>query len=192
MEIKFLESLSNECPWPRPSKFDGQQNPCQIKNWINEMETSCSFLSGHDTGWCVYARNYLIGNARTWYDDWNPRKDGRPWKDFVNALKAYFYPPGYSIMMDRAFEQMKYKTTIFDYNTRFFHVMHESSNAFKDHEFLKIHYKKGLPEHIKTYLDQGSYRTLHELMTAAQVWEKEFDSEKFDDSVFYLQELVNP
>lgn len=95
-------------------------------------------------------------------------------------------------MMDRAFEQMKYKTTIFDYNTRFFHVMHESSNAFKDHEFFKIHYKKGLPEHIRTYLDQGSYRILHELMTAAQFWEKELDSEKFDDSVFYLQELVNP
>lgn len=194
MDMYSRSIALNEGSWPKPSRFDGQQNPCRIKIWIHEMETSCS-SKHHDNNsnaWNLYARRYLVGNARTWYDDWNPRNDGRPWKDFVDAFKAYFYPPGYSLMMDFAFEQMKYKTTIFDYNTRFFHVMHESSNAFKDHKFLKIHYKKGLPEHIKTYFDQGSYRTLHELMTAAQVWEKEFDSEKFDDSVFYLQELVNP
>lgn len=32
-----------EGPCPKPSRFDGQQNPCQIKIWIHEIETSCSF-----------------------------------------------------------------------------------------------------------------------------------------------------
>lgn len=176
------------------SAFDGQQNPILIENWISEVEfiiQLCQKVQPHVEHMDI-AKSYLVGSAQAWYNRWNPRNEQRDWDVFLKAFRKQFYPPGYSIMMNYAFENMEYKKSVYDYNLRFFNILNQSSYISYNEEALINHYKKNLPGLLKLHLNENTYQTLSDIMTAAIIWERDFSGMGLSNSVSKLQEVIDP
>lgn len=161
------------------SAFDGQQNPILIENWISEVGFIIQLYQKFQLRFerMDIAKSYLIGSAQAWYNRWNPHNKQRDWNVFLKAFRKQFYPPGYSIMMNYAFEHIEYKNSVYDYNLQFFNILNQSSYISYKEEALINHYKKKLPVTLVIHLNKNTYHTLSDIMTAAITWERDFDFE---------------
>lgn len=176
------------------SAFDGQQNPILIENWISEVEFIIKLYQKCQLRFerMDIAKSYLVGSAQAWYNRWNPRNEQRNWDVFLKVFKKQFYPPGYSIMMNYAFENIEHKNSVYDYNLRFFNILNQSFYISYKEEALINHYKKKLPATLTIHLNKNTYQTLSDIMTAAIIWERDFSYKGLNNSVSKSQEVVDP
>ena len=177
----------------KPSTFDGEPNPPKVRNWLSEIENACEGRLSDENDWIIFGKQFMTGMALKWYNYlWNPKHEKRSWKEFSEALKGYFAPPGYTNIMDRAFEKIQCTYTVAEYSILFLELKEESSLDWDNNpEYLKHHYLQGLPAQIKMLIFPRPERTLDELMRAAQNAEDSLAMNDHGLSRYYLQEFTD-
>lgn len=92
----------------------------------------------------------------------------------------------------RAFEKIKCRSTVLDYNVRFDILMKEVPSGFRHPEYLKYRYKEGLPGYIRNFLNNSRPDLeLPSLMREAQACEHSICDDEFDANSPSLKILNN-
>lgn len=156
----------------KPSKYDGTRDARKLKSWLSEVENFCETYVPDRSNWVSYAKRFLLDSAYYWYKQWNPDNLARPWSEFVQAIKLSFLPKGFTTQAIRKLMNIRYETSILNYNVEFMETVSDLPPNFQEPGVLIFHYKEGLPRPILTDIMRQGEQTLEELMVRAQEWEQ--------------------
>lgn len=156
----------------KPSKYDGTRDARKLKSWLSEVEYFCERNVQDRSSWVLYAKLFLLDAAYYWYKLWNPDNLARPWSEFVQAIKLSFLPKGFTTQAIRNLVNIRYETSVLNYNFEFMETVSDLPPNFQEPGMLIFYYKEGLPRPILTDITRQGEQTLEELMIRAKEWEQ--------------------